>query len=244
MSAENNNFPRLLAAGFLIVIVGVLFGGGVALYRNGYFSKNENTNLPLNNAQAMQNENADVILNNASASTNTNDGLHDFTSEATANGKVFFQNVVYGFAFIMDTGFSVVPYQTSGSELSSYILTRKNTNTSETPNRDTPNGFNTAADDSIGVQVYSNDRNLSTDDLASFKSWQSAGNIGSSTDAEPTVQRLGNNTVIESIVTTGIAGELSRYLYIIQRGYIIAIGSRDVPKKELYDMASSFVFTL
>lgn len=40
MSSETQQSSRLLAAGFLVALVAVLVGGGVALYRNGAFSKN------------------------------------------------------------------------------------------------------------------------------------------------------------------------------------------------------------
>lgn len=72
MDDRPNNSSRLLAAGFLVVLVAVLIGGGMALYKNGAFSKNSalNTNLSISNVN--QTVNPGTINVNVSNNVNSN----------------------------------------------------------------------------------------------------------------------------------------------------------------------------
>lgn len=61
MPQSEPQLNRYIAAGFLIVLIAVLVGGGVALYRNGAFSGNADSQ-PVN--QAVENTNNNVINTN------------------------------------------------------------------------------------------------------------------------------------------------------------------------------------
>ncbi|MFA6553139.1 MAG: hypothetical protein WCT27_01820 [Patescibacteria group bacterium] len=66
MENKSNNSSRLLAAGFLIVLVAVLVGGGVALYRNGAFSENSTANTNSSNSNVNQ------VINSGTNNINVN----------------------------------------------------------------------------------------------------------------------------------------------------------------------------
>ena len=182
-----------------------------------------------------------IITNHGSDSDKSSESI--FTQDSTSDAHVRFSSALYHFSIITNQGYGYIMEPSQGTELSSIALTRKNGNTSEQPNRDTPNGFNTAVDDRIGIHVYNNDQNVSaqSQDIAIFTSWQKVSSPGSLVSEQPEIKNFGDNAAIEAVIQDGI-GSFSRVIYFISEKNIVVISSSDVPKGELYDIANTFTW--
>ncbi|MDP2685503.1 MAG: hypothetical protein Q8P20_10835 [bacterium] len=165
-----------------------------------------------------------------------------FIKKSNDNGQLKFSSEFYNFYFMTTSEYEYSAYPILGAELESYMLERINSDTSEQVNRDTPNGFNTAADDRIGLIIYLNDQGITVDDVDAFQSWQETASPSSGISETPVVKRFTNVRAIEAITASGIDA-FSRTFYFISDDYIIEISSADVSKEELYEIADSFNWT-
>ncbi len=106
MNKQSNNQSRLLAAGFLIVLVAVLVGGGVALYRNGAFSANDNVNVNTTTINSMNS----AINDNGNTVSNVNNSAPAIVYTTTTdqnNGKITIYNNQYTFSFKIPSDWTI-----------------------------------------------------------------------------------------------------------------------------------------
>jgi hypothetical protein len=170
--------------------------------------------------------------------TVTNQTTSAFVVNPTSDGLAF-TSALFNFSFTTGSEYGYLENSTASTELASYVLNRENENTSEQPNRDTPNGFNTSVDDRIGVTVFQNNQHITLDNLAEFISWQELVTPSADINGSATTHVFTLNNAIEAITAGGI-DDFSRCIYFINDSYIVEIGSADVSKDELYDIANTF----
>ena len=161
----------------------------------------------------------------------------------TIKEQSIFTSNEYNFSFEYNSDFSYFEDPTLGDAIKSYTFKKINSNTSEEVNRDTPNGFNTSADDTMGLNIYENTNQLDSNNIEEFISWYEQDNISPSSgiSGTPSVKKLGNNMVIEAIIADGI-DSFGRGIFFINDNYIVVIESDDVPKDEMYEIGNSFLW--
>lgn len=180
-------------------------------------------------------EDSSIIKNTESENNN----LFYFGSNKTTEGGLLFYSDYYKFSFNTESNFSYSEYTPMDSALNSYLFSRINNNTSEESNRDTPNGFNTSADDRMLVSVYSNEQGLISGNIDVFQLWLETISPGKDINGFLSVYNFSNTSAIEAVTVEGI-NSFSQSLYFFSEDYIIEISSPDVPKDELYNIANSF----
>ena len=231
MNSQNNLPPQArpsasrlgLTVSTILILVAI---GGYFLYARSHPDRNT----------SAQNQNT-----NTANIANTQDFTYALAETVTTDGQKEFASTAYDFSFIAPDEFK---YGFNGStpDPQTLMITRPNADTSETSHRDTPNGFNTAADDRMTVNIMTNDRRIMANDITTFTSWYDAEFPTTPMKQAPTVKNLGNNTVFETIEADGI-GSFGRNIYVLGNDYIVQFSSDDVPKDELYSMAATFTWT-
>lgn len=178
-----------------------------------------------------------IILNNDTA--NNSQLKFAFDSSNSGNGRLAFTSELYHFSIATPSEYGYLVNPDTGEELGSFTLTRTNKNTSEEPNRDTPNGFNTSADDRIGVTVFENNQDVTLDSLPGFISWQEMAQSSAGIEGSAITHAFSLANAIEAITASGIDA-FSRSIYFVNDAYVVEISSADVPKGELYEIANTF----
>lgn len=156
-----------------------------------------------------------------------------FINGSTTSLYTLLEDQTIGYSLQLPPTFTCIggiPMQTSCS--------RENKNTSEVPNRDTPNGFNTASVDSLIAIAYPNTIGESPT-VQDFLSWHDA--------TEPSLQLLSDNIEIEgntlSIELADGIGSVGLYQYFFGPRYIVLVGTDDISRSEWNDLVSTFQWT-
>ncbi|MFA5107178.1 MAG: hypothetical protein WC497_02510 [Patescibacteria group bacterium] len=144
----------------------------------------------------------------------------------------------YGFSLVVPSEFSyqVVPPIKTESLLVRFSRTNKNT--SEGHNRNTPDGFNTFADDVMHLAVYTNDENISSDQWGRLAPWIER-NMPGETIVRNETRVVGLNTIVLTHQGNGVGGAVGQYLYFITSNEILVLISNDVSEETLMTIAES-----
>ncbi len=179
-------------------------------------------------------------VNQLQNSTNTRD-IFNFTG--SAGGIQTYESKEYGFKINMPISFS---YQIAENDYRYYpgILTtidfrEINPDTSEVKNRETPNGFNTSADNILTLLIYPNSDKLTSSEIEQFKVWHDQALIGHGIQSIDEVS-YGDNQILYSIENNGVGDAAGRYYYLFSEDNIIVITSNDVSKDVMEEIVSSF----
>lgn len=163
-------------------------------------------------------------------------------SETSTNGiNKTFTSQTHHFVFTTDFDFSHFDNPPIDQELASYTLTRPNSNTSLSQQRDTPNKFNTSSEDRIGIIVYNNNQGIVTNNIDAFTAWFSTASLSTGIEGELTEHVFDHTAAIEAILADGI-DSFGRALFFINDDYIVQVVSDDVTKDEMYNIADTFQF--
>ncbi len=133
--------------------------------------------------------------------------------------------------FTIPSTWNIEEGQTSSNGLATYVLRRKNTNTDERSQRDTPNGFNTGIQDLAGLDMYGRGENVHFNTLQLFQRWHDA--TVSNRQVVKTVQRtMSNNQIYFTQEADGI-DSVGQYYYLATPLYIFVFGSDDIPDADM-----------
>ncbi len=172
------------------------------------------------------------------------DQISGLINENANDGTVTYRSEEYGFNVQIPVEFSIEnqALPSDGKMLSQVLLWRKNQNTSQDARRDTPNGFNTSADDRAYLTIYSNINQLVAESAPQdFLTWHD--DISSSqVITEKQTMTLGENTTIFTHEINGLEGATGQYLYFFNDDYIFVLESNDVPRDELLNIGKAFKF--
>jgi len=215
-----NNYMKNYKIISLIIIV-ILVGAVLWLFLQDKTTTTSELNININQNTAIS---TDLF------ETSTNGINKTFTSQA------------YNFTFTTDFDFSYFVNPLVDQELASYTLTRPNSNMGLDQQRDTLNKFNTAAEDRIMIEVFTNDKNLSITDSSAVTAWQRDAMPAAGISGDASAHVFAHETAIEALLADGI-DSFGRGLFFINDTYIVVVMSDDVPKDGLYAIADTFKFT-
>lgn len=145
----------------------------------------------------------------------------------------------YDFSLALPASFSNSVEPAFGQEKLGIRFSRPNANTSEEHNRNTPDGFNTSADDRIYLRVFTNPDHLAATQGDMVRAW-----INEHMPSELSIKLFenrifGGNAVIFTHQENGIAGAIGQYIYFFSTEIILVIDSGDVPQEELQAIAAT-----
>ncbi|MFA5107204.1 MAG: hypothetical protein WC497_02640 [Patescibacteria group bacterium] len=160
------------------------------------------------------------------------------TDGQTAGGTRYVSEQ-YDFSLTLPASFSNSVEPAFGQEKLGIRFSRPNANTNEQPNRDTPDGFNTSADDRIYLRVFTNPDHLAATQGDMVRAW-----INEHMPSELSIKlfenrMFGGNAVIFTHQENGIAGAIGQYIYFFSTEIILVIDSGDVPQAELQAIAAT-----
>lgn len=112
-----------------------------------------------------------------------------------------------------------------------------NINTSETKNRNTPNGFNTGAYDELRLDVYENTSGLSGSQSTVLGSWLRS--IGSREPLTSQSLRIGSGTWVVTQESDGIES-VGEYYYYITPVFVYRFGTDDFPSDAVRSYLEGF----
>lgn len=173
----------------------------------------------------------------APSKSNTNFGASTVWVGDIVNGSVLFTVPYYGFSIALPSSFS---YSIGSSNVQSRFsigFSSPNQNTSEIPNRDTPNRINTSAYNSFGIQIFPNDSRLSGNDVKQFRAWRKP-LYDDSSDSIQTTSIAGYPTFF-AIQADGIDSR-GLYYYIVQPNYIVMVSTGDFSDTQMVSFLSNF----
>lgn len=149
-----------------------------------------------------------------------------------------YESVKYGFKITIPGVFSDQIIDAHYGEcLDTIKFCKPNMDTSEIPNRDTPDGFKTAVDDCFFLEIYKNSDSL-TPDSNLFNIWHEQIYLGQEIQ-ESKILYVNNNKVLFTHETNGVGGAIGQFYYLFEPGYVFVLWSNDVPAEKLAEIMGS-----
>ncbi len=169
---------------------------------------------------------------------NTTSGLH--FQETKSDGRALYESEIHQFSLLVPTVFSLDGNSERDSEKTTYSFRRVNQNTSEESNRDTPNGFNTAANDLFVIEVIPRPETGESifpynNELLSARLAMLDIPMDILSGEETTV---GDHHTIRAITSSGIDARQESY-YLESEKYWFILSSSDVGRSELEALVRS-----
>jgi hypothetical protein len=186
-----------------------------------------------------------VFDRNGGNSTNSNTspklGLHFVSSDDDVNA--LYESDIHGFSVVVPTTFSLGDNPDRDKTQSSSVFRRDNSDTSDQPNRDTPNQFNTSADDilTIDVSPYGESAEPIFPYNAELISAYSATKGAPNTVVAGEEVTIDTHQAIRTIEADGIDSK-GQYYYLESKGYLLVISSDDVARVEIEAIIKSITW--
>lgn len=181
--------------------------------------------------------NSNTNANEHNTETETFDGL---MTTPLPLGKIRYEHSTLGFTIELNETFSY-RFNESQKDEATFVFSRPNLETREDQRRDTPNGFNTSAEDRLTIRIFPNTEHLTAmSPLSDFSEWHNSA-IQDQTITNSAQENIGRKNAIFTLEHDGI-NSTGQYFYLFSGASIFSIGSDDIPKSELDVIAQSFSF--
>ncbi len=206
-----HNSLKTIISIFLSLLVGAILGYGIGSHRQLTSTMNTNTNL------------ASVAAGDVIVSTPLNSDEEKISSQ------------YFHYSLTLPGTFSYASYggnALSPGQLLSASFRSTNIDTSQTRNRNTPNGINPSSQNVIGLSIYPNSTHLNVSQETSFRSWLKQIAPFRSIEKLETIS-LNGEQLFATLEKDGDPGSQSFFYYFFGPQYIYAFGTSDFPDQAM-----------
>lgn len=157
---------------------------------------------------------------------------------STVSGYSVITSSKYHFTFKIDQKVKYTVGQAASPMLFKAGFTLPNPDTSDQPNRDTPNKFNTSPVNFFSLQVYANTQDITLDDNDSLRAWANATLIDKIEDKIVT-ESIADEQYLKTNEADGIQS-FAVYYYLIKPDYIYVFITNDFTNVQMREFLSGF----